>query len=41
VVAHLDTQAVQLAGADITAKLEFAGEFAQKLVALLDRNLGG
>jgi hypothetical protein len=32
---------VQLTGADITAKLEFAGEHAQKLVALLDQNRGG
>jgi hypothetical protein len=40
-VAHLDTPTVQLTGADITAKLEFAREHAQKLVALLDQNRGG
>jgi hypothetical protein len=38
-VTHLDTQTVQLTGA--TATPEFAGEFAQELVALLDRNRGG
>jgi hypothetical protein len=37
----LDAQAVQLAGADIAAKLELAGERAQKLVALLDRDRDG
>jgi hypothetical protein len=40
-VTHLDTQTVQLTGANITATPEFAGEFAQELVALLDRNRGG
>jgi hypothetical protein len=30
-----------LSAADITVKLEFAGEHAQKLVALLDRDRGG